>query len=231
MSSLLTPGHCGSVVPCRIRKERRVRPGFTPVEDVVRYRPSKARQADEARRRAIPGRAASPVASIGSTACSPQEPSPPIATTSKTSDTAPTTRHSGVARSSIASDGKSRAQQPRGKFAPLQQTSESRQLKLSATRTVAAPETDHSQQASGSESKSWRNSRLRKTQAPKASLDEATAVSVARDQDRLGDGYVVDRETKDEDQTTAKGKTSAEDDDLASQLHNLRIDLTKEAQK
>lgn len=67
LSPSTSPGPADSLHrPCSIRKERKVRPGYTPVEDIARYRPPASRDsAPSPRPRAVPGLGASVLAALG----------------------------------------------------------------------------------------------------------------------------------------------------------------------
>ncbi|CBQ69752.1 conserved hypothetical protein [Sporisorium reilianum SRZ2] len=198
-----------------IRRERKVRPGFTPVEDVVRYRSARAREAEEARKRGIPGSAEASIASTSGSS-SPSVPS----TSSRTSVTAKRDSDSSVwrssaARSPAASDGKNDGQKPRGNFAPLEPPKQPRGGRTSAATSPVPSE------APSSVAQSWRNSRLRKSQEP------TTAVPKAWDQDEAQPSGNSDK--KPDAETVSARDRSSSADDLASQLDSLRIGKSKEA--
>ncbi|KAF6766991.1 Exon junction complex, Pym [Kalmanozyma brasiliensis GHG001] len=200
-----------------IRKERKVRPGFTPVEDVVRYRPGRAREAEEARRRAVPGSVPSPAASTPGASSSTTSPDSQSAIPSALADT---TRTSRAAASATISPGKDTAQRPRGNFAPLepQKTPSRKDASSDKSATVTSG-------ASSSEAKPWRNSRLRRPVQPTQS-QHSSAEPDARDQDE-GDASDKSNQTKG-DLPSSKSSPSA--DDLADELDSLRIDKGNAAQ-
>ncbi|KAJ9475333.1 hypothetical protein PHBOTO_005414 [Pseudozyma hubeiensis] len=215
-----------------VRKERKVRPGFTPVEDVVRYRPARAREAEEARKRGVPGSAAQTKASSISTSTSPRASSPSASPFGSTDSGAPS-RHSSVAISSAipftTSDGSNKGAQPRGKFAPLEPP---RPRKVAgapeATDVTAAGRTD---KQADEQPKPWRNSRLRKPAAPTAAQNETADVPIALDRERSGRSGKADQSSNNETRTAPSRQAEAAGDDVVAQLEDLRIGQSKEPQR
>ncbi|SJX65400.1 uncharacterized protein SRS1_15671 [Sporisorium reilianum f. sp. reilianum] len=196
-----------------IRKERKVRPGFTPVEDVVRYRPARAREAEEARKRGTPGSEAIALTSSSSSPSALTSSSRPSVPAKSDSDGS--TWRSSAARSPAASDGKHDGQKPRGNFAPFEPPKQPRGGRTSAATSPVPSE------APSSVAQSWRNSRLRKSQEP------TTAVPEAWDQDEARHSGNSDK--KPDAETVSARDRSSSADDLASQLDSLRIGKSKEA--
>ncbi|CDR99273.1 uncharacterized protein SPSC_00731 [Sporisorium scitamineum] len=205
-----------------IRKERKVRPGFTPVEDVVRYRPARAREAEEARKRGVPGGAAPTVASTSSSSASSAPPYSSRPTASGKPDCDRSTWRPNTARSPAVSDSKDGGQEPRGNFAPLEPPRQPKDRTPSATNLLGTFLTP------AAVVKPWQSSRLRKPEPPRPSQDAASAASAvpeAWDQDLAQrDG---DLERKAGAESVSAGDKASASDDLAAQLDNLRIDKSE----
>lgn len=205
------------LVSLRIRKERKVRPGFTPVEDVARYRPAKAREAEEARKRGVPGSAVQTTASTARSSTPTAAYSSPRTPLSGKSASDQSAWRSSSATPSAATDGRNGSAQPRGKFAPLEPARQPRDRRSAAATSIVTSELP------SSGAKPWQNSRLRKPQQSQqsqpstASTEASTAVPEAWDQDQAEqDGKPV-----------SKGSQSTPDD-LATQLDSLRIGKIKD---
>ncbi|GAC98384.1 hypothetical protein PHSY_005978 [Pseudozyma hubeiensis SY62] len=213
----------------RVRKERKVRPGFTPVEDVVRYRPARAREAEEARKRGVPGSAAQTKASTSSTSPSSTV-SSPSASLSGSTEAVPPTRHSSVARSSTipsaASNGSNNGEQPRGKFAPLEPPRQRKGAGAPAATNITAAGRPDKQ--ADELPKPWRNSRLRKPAAPAAAQNEAADVPIALHGEKTDRSGKADEKSKDETHTVLDRQPQVAGDELVAQLEDLRIGQSKE---
>ncbi|SPO30315.1 uncharacterized protein UTRI_05779 [Ustilago trichophora] len=202
-----------------VRKERKVRPGFTPVEDVQRYRPARAREAEEARKKGVPGSASS-VASATNSASSSRASSIPVPPQLEKQDFGRMSWRSNTTRTSTASSLSDAGAQPRGKFAPLEAPKTAIRDRPSGASSVGKSE------APSSAGKPWQNSRLRKSLPLKQ--DEKAAVPDAWDQeDAKEDSRAGDREGK---ETTRKKHLDTAADDLAAELHSLSINSNKAAQ-
>lgn len=194
----------------RVRKERKVRPGFTPVEDVVRYRPGRAREAEEARRRAVQGSAALPAASTTATSSASRKALP--------TGLADTAGRPGAATLATRSSSKDTAQRPRGNFAPLEPQKTPSKKDASSDKTASG-----TSEASSSEAKPWRNSRLRRPLPPEQSQD-SSAVPDAWDQDRAKASGKPDTQSTSAQSASRTGPSA---DALAEELESLRIDKGK----
>ncbi|SPO32720.1 uncharacterized protein UTRI_05779_B [Ustilago trichophora] len=199
-----------------VRKERKVRPGFTPVEDVQRYRPARAREAEEARKRGVAGSASS-VPSATNSASSSRASSSAAPPQFEKQDFDRMVWRSNSTRTPTASNGSDTGTQPRGKFAPLEAPRTAIGERLCETSSV-----DKSR-ASSSAAKPWQNSRLRKPLPPKQ--DEKAAVRDEWDQqDASEQGKAGDRKNE---ETIQKKGSDASADDLAAHLDSLRINPNK----
>ncbi|KAJ1035597.1 hypothetical protein NDA18_000375 [Ustilago nuda] len=193
-----------------IRKERRVRPGFTPAEDVARYRPARAREAEEVRKRGIPGNSATVAATLSSSITS--DPSRSL----KSGNIGDCDTHSTPWRSSTAppSAHSVPTSRPRGNFAPLEPAPARRTTNEAPSKNDTADELE----AFHSDTRSWRNSRLRKQNPSEEKKDERAAVPDAWDQEESGSDKETERE-----QSSKRAQTST--DDLAAELDSLSIDV------
>ncbi|SNX87614.1 uncharacterized protein MEPE_06324 [Melanopsichium pennsylvanicum] len=202
-----------------IRKERKVRPGFTPVEDVQRYRPARARQAEEAMKRGKPGRSSSevtPPASSSSSIAPIAARSTPIDNQKVDSDRK--AWRSGISNTSTATNRSPTTAQFRGNFAPLEPPKQTPR-----DRTIAPVSADWSEDVP-SEAKPWRNSRLRRPSPPKQDQDKSVAVSDALDEEGISTANGSDK-----DRIDASGSDAAADK-LAAELDRLRLGNTKPIQ-
>ncbi len=192
-----------SLLQCHsVRKERKVRPGFTPVEDVMRYRPARVREAEEARKKGIPGSVPTQSTAAAAAAVAPSGPSaspPPSASPSEP-------QRSETQRTSW------RSNTPQRQAAlTVDPTSSPRADRLASNAA-------NNSEASPSGERSWRNSRLRKPASSDASKKAVTSAGSSQD---------VRVETV--DSATAKAERSvvseslSSADELAQELDSLRI--------
>lgn len=186
----------------------------------MRYRPARAREAEEARKRGIPGSAESATALSSSSSSSWAPASSTRTPVSEKPDSDRATLQSNATRSPAASDGKNIGQQARGNFAPLEPPKQPRGGRPPAT-TTTSPGTSERPSAG---TKAWQNSRLRKLQSSKLSPDPAQAVTEAWDPEQAEQTGYSDRKAHAHKAPPAREKASTAADDLASKLDGLRID-------
>lgn len=194
---------------------------------MVRYRPARAREAEEARKRGVPGSAAQTKASSSSTS------SYPGTSLFGSAESGPPTRHSSVAQSSAipsaTPNDSNKDAQPRGKFAPLEPPRQRKGARApAATIATAADQTDGK---ADEQLKPWRNSRLRKPAAPAAAQNETADVPIALDGERSGRSGKADQSSNKETRTAPNRQAEAAGDDLVAQLEDLRIGQSKEPQR
>ncbi|SOV05432.1 uncharacterized protein UDID_07669 [Ustilago sp. UG-2017a] len=196
-----------------IRKERKVRPGFIPTEDVARYRPAGAREAEEARKRGIPGSSAAVAATSSSSTTS--DPSGSLKSGNiGNCDTHGTLWRSSTARAAPPSAHSVPTSRPRGNFAPLEPAPARRTTNEAPLKNNTADELE----AFHSDTRSWRNSRLRKQNPSEEKKEETAAVPDAWDQEEPGSDKGTERE-----QSSKRAQTST--DDLAAELDSLSINV------
>lgn len=185
----------------------------------MRYRPARAREAEEARKRGHLNGTAPASTRLGASPSAEAAP-PPRTSTFGTPDA-----DGKMWRSTTTGTGPSfqrleTSTPPRGRFAPLEPTRKKSEGLFPATAPLAKSE------APSPHKQPWQGSRLRKPLPPKQNLAEAAAVPDAWDRDESTQRPKPDRVLQKE---PSSGRTDASADDLVAELDSLRINSDKDA--